>query len=88
MIEQAVEAELVEYLVRHAGQTDDQRRRSVVRNGYLPERDVVTGIGPVTVKVPKVRCRTEERVVFCSALVPPYARKAKRMEAALSLGRT
>jgi len=83
LIERAVEAELVEHLARYEGLTDDQGRRTVVRNGYLPEREVVTGIGPVTVKVPKVRSRTEERAVFRSALVPPYVRKAKRVEAAL-----
>jgi putative transposase len=44
---------------------------------------VLTGIGPVTVKVPKVRSRSEESVVFRSQLVPPYVRRARSIEAAL-----
>ena len=83
LIHRAIEAELGEYLAQYTELTDDQGRRAVVRNGYLPEREVVTGIGPVSVKVPKVRSRTEERVIFRSSLVPPYVRKAKRVEAAL-----
>jgi putative transposase len=55
----------------------------VVRNGYLPEREVLTGIGPVAVRVPKVRSRTDEAVVFRSSLVPPYVRRAKTLDAAL-----
>ncbi len=49
----------------------------------MPEREVLTGIGPVAVRVPKVRSRTAEAVVFRSNLVPPYVRKAKSIEAAL-----
>ena len=40
-------------------------------------------MGPVSLKVPKVRSRTGEPVVFRSSLVPPYVRKARRVEAAL-----
>jgi len=55
----------------------------VVRNGYQPERDIQTGIGPVTVKVPKIRSRDGKPVSFHSALVPPYVRKTAALEAAL-----
>ena len=67
----------------HAEKRDAQGRAAVVRNGHLPEREVLTGIGPVAVRVPKVRSRTEEPVIFRSSLVPPYVRKAKSVEAAL-----
>ena len=83
LIQQAIEAELTELLEQYADVRDEQGRRAVVRNGYLPEREVLTGIGPVPVKVPKVRSRTEESVIFRSSLVPPYVRKTKRVEAAL-----
>jgi len=83
LIQQAVEAELAELLALYDGQLDDHGRRSVVRNGYLPEREILTGVGPVPVQVPKVRSRGEEPVVFRSSLVPPYVRKARRVEAAL-----
>ena len=83
LIEQAVEAEVTELLAQYAGQSDTEGRSAVVRNGYLPAREVLTGIGPVAVRVPKVRSRTEEAVVFRSSLVPPYVRRAKTLDAAL-----
>ena len=54
-----------------------------VRSGYLPERELQTGVGSVTVRIPKVRAKTGEPVTFRSALVPPYVRKTKALEAAL-----
>lgn len=83
LIHKAVEAELAELLARYAQVTDAEGRAAVVRNGHLPEREIVTGIGPVKVKVPKVRSRTDEQVVFRSSLVPPYVRRAKTLDAAL-----
>ena len=83
LIEQAVEAELAELLNEYADQRDKAGRAGVVRNGYQPEREILTGIGPVKVKVPKVRSRLEEPVIFRSSLVPPYIRKTQSLEAAL-----
>lgn len=83
LIVQALEAEVCELLSSFAGQCDEQGRTLVVRNGYQPEREIQTGIGPVTVKVPKVRSREGEPVRFHSALVPPYVRKTATLEAAL-----
>lgn len=54
-----------------------------MRNGYLPEREVVTAIGQVAVKVPKVRDRSGSGVKFNSNIVPPYIRKSSRVSAAL-----
>ncbi len=82
LIQQAVEAELAELLAQYEGQMDGQGRRAVVRNGYLPEREILTGAGPVPVQMPKVRSQTREPVVFRSSLVPPYVREARRVEAA------
>ncbi len=83
LIYQAIEAELAELLVQYRDKTDEHGRAAVVRNGYLPEREVVTGLGPVSVRMPKVRSRTDESVTFRSSLVPPYVRRAKTMDAAL-----
>ncbi|MCI0504718.1 MAG: IS256 family transposase, partial [Gammaproteobacteria bacterium] len=83
LIYQAVEAELAVFLEVYANRRTDDGKAGVVRNGYLPEREIQTGIGPVTVKVPKVRAKTGEPVTFRSALVPPYVRKTKSLEAAL-----
>ena len=83
LISQAVEAELQDLLATYSEQRTATGQAAVVRNGYLPERDIQTGIGPVTVRVPKVRSKTGEAVTFRSALVPPYVRKAQSLEAAL-----
>ena len=83
LLQQAIEAEVQELLAAHSGRTLGDGRAGVVRNGHQPERDVQTGIGPVTVRIPKVRARTGEPVTFRSALVPPYVRKTRSLEAAL-----
>ena len=48
-IQQAIEAELAGLLVQYAAQVDDQSRRAMVRNGSLPEREILTGVGPAPV---------------------------------------
>ena len=55
LITQAVEAEFEEFLERHGQRRDGRGGSAVVRNGHLPERNLLTGIGPVPVKVPKTR---------------------------------
>ena len=77
LIYQAVEEELAEVLARHSERRLRDGRAGVVRNGYLPSRELQTGMGPVTVKIPKVRAKTGEAVTFRSALAPPYVRKTK-----------
>jgi transposase-like protein len=83
VIQQAVEAELAELLAQYANVKTLAGRQAVVRNGYLPEREVVTAAGPIAVKVPKVRDRSGTGVKFNSAIVPPYVRKSPRVSAAL-----
>ena len=83
LIEKAVAAELQVLLAEYSNVSDLEGRKAVVRNGYLPEREIVTALGPVSVRIPKVRDRSGSGLKFNSALVPPYVRKAKRVEAAL-----
>jgi putative transposase len=83
LITQAVEAELQELLNQYSDRRTDGGHAVVVRNGHLPERNLQTGLGPVTVRIPKVRSTTGAPVTFRSALVPPYVRKTKSLEAAL-----
>ena len=83
LIAQALKAEVAELLGTYADQRDEQGRAGVVLNGHHPARDIQTGIGPVTVQVPKVRSRQGDPVTFRSALVPPYVRKTASLEAAI-----
>lgn len=82
LIEQAVEAELIALLSAHVDDKTEDGRTRLVRHGHLPEREVMTGIGPVPVKVPRVRDRgcSEEKIRFPSSILPPYLRKARSIE--------
>jgi transposase-like protein len=83
LLQAAVEAERDAFLAEFAQRLTSDGRAAVVGSGYHPERAVQTGIGPLTVKVPNVRAKDGKPVTFRSALVPPYVRKAKSIEAAL-----
>jgi putative transposase len=83
IIAQAVEAELQSFLSQYQNLKDEQGRKAVVRNGYLPERTVVTGEGEVAVQVPKVRDRTGSGIKFNSSLLPPYLKRSRSVEEVL-----
>ena len=83
LIEMAVQAELAEFLKGFSHFKTPEDKPGIIRNGYHPEREILTGIGAVSVRIPKVRSRTGSPVSFRSALVPPYVRKTRTMEAAI-----
>jgi len=85
MLQAALEAEIEEFVVRHAGVTDDRGRRQVVRNGYLPEREVATGAGPLSVRQPRARdlrgeTAPDERIRFTSSILPRYLRRSESLD--------
>jgi transposase-like protein len=82
MLSEAIEAEVAEWIERHAHLRDGTGRRQVVRNGHLPSRTIVTGVGPVDVTQPRVhdRRRGDDVERFHSKILPPYLRKAKSIE--------
>jgi len=75
LIEQALEAELGTLLAQFSNEMTPEGHARLVRHGHLPEREVMTGVGPVAVKVPRVRDRGKqaEKVRFTSSILPPYA---------------
>lgn len=83
IIAQAVEAEISEFLKQYQDLKDEQGRQTVVRNGYLPERTITTGVGAVEVKVPKVRDRSSSGIKFNSTLLPPYLKRSQSVEEVL-----
>ncbi|MBU1420643.1 MAG: transposase, partial [Proteobacteria bacterium] len=83
LIADAVEAELQQVLSQYADLRSGLGHQQVVRNGYLPEREIQTGIGPVKIRVPKVRDKSGQGIKFNSALLPPYLRKTKSVEEVL-----
>ena len=77
LIAHAVESELGHLLKSHAQNRLPDGRLAVVRNGYLPERAIQTGIGSVEIRVPKVRDRSGSGIRFNSSLLPPYLKRAE-----------
>lgn len=82
MLTAAIEAEVREWTEAHEHLKDQRGHRQVVRNGYLPERSITTGIGPVRVRQPRVHDRREGEAAepFSSKILPPYLRKTKSIE--------
>lgn len=81
LLAEAIEAEVAEWIDSHAQVIDAAGRRQVVRNGRLPKRSILTGIGSVEVEQPRVLDRRGEAgEVFCSKILPPYLRKTRSLE--------
>lgn len=81
LLAKALEAEVQAHLDALRDQVDEHGNRLVIRNGYLPERKIQTGIGAVEIRQPRVRDkRPGEEECFVSKIVPPYLRRTKSME--------
>jgi transposase-like protein len=83
LLQSAIEVEVRELLNEYDNVRTLSGAAAVVRNGYLPAREILSAVGPVEVRVPKVRDRSGAGVKFNSALVPPYVRRSKTIAAAL-----
>ena len=80
MLQEAIEAEVKDYIERHQGLTDEEGHRLVVRNGHQPKRTILTPIGPLPVAAPRVHDRREGHK-FTSAILPPYLRRSPTIDA-------
>jgi putative transposase len=87
LLSAALEAEIQSFLKQYKEITDDKGYQRLVRNGYLPEREIQTGIGQVPVRAPRIRDRQPDsqngRIRFTSAILPPYLRRTKSIETLL-----
>lgn len=79
MLAQAIEAEVTDFLAQHSD-LQVEGKPALVRNGYQPERTIQTGLGDISVKVPKTRDRSKAGFNFNSKLVPPYLKRTKTLE--------
>lgn len=79
MLQEAIEQEIAEYLEKHRAAKDEKGHGLAVRNGHLPEREILTGLGPVKVKQPRVDDRklkkTQGEEGFSSTILPPSMRR-------------
>ena len=82
MLARAIEAEVAEWIEAHAHLRDEAGRRQVVRNGAHPERTILTGLGPIAVKPPRVLDRrpAPAKGVFRPSALPPYLRRARTID--------
>jgi putative transposase len=83
MIRQALEAEINGFTASYQHVVTKEGKQAIVRNGYLPERDIQTAAGPMRVRVPKVRDRSGSGIKFNSRLAPPYVRRTPVISAVL-----
>ena len=74
MLQQALENEIAGFLETHSCATLEDGRQAVVRNGFMPAREIHTGIGPLTIKQPRVRDRAK-KMTFTSKILPPFMRR-------------
>ncbi|MDW7761641.1 MAG: transposase, partial [Acidobacteriota bacterium] len=79
MLQEALKNEVEEYLSRMEHQRMEDGRRAIVRNGHLPDRDLVTGAGPVRIRQERVRDRSG-REKFTSRILPPYMRRTPSVD--------
>ena len=47
MLQLALENEVEEFIVKHSALTDKSGRKAVTKNGYMPARQILTGMGPL-----------------------------------------
>jgi transposase-like protein len=83
MLQAAIESEVDGFLLTHSDRVDEKGRRQVVRNGFLPSRQVQTGAGALEVTQPRVRDNSPDkasRVHFSSSILPRYLRRSKSIE--------
>ena len=83
MLQAALEAEIEEHISRYKDLVDESGKRAVVRNGYQPERTILTGAGAIPVKRPRVDDRLldatgKER--FTSRILPKFMRRAASID--------
>lgn len=82
MLQQAIEQEVADYIEGHENFVDDKGHRLVVRNGRMPSRDLITGVGPVTIQRPRVNDRRPGHK-FTSSILPPFMRRSPSISSLL-----
>ena len=83
LITEAIQAEVDDLMINFKDQKTMNGQQRIVRSGHHPEREILTGIGKVNVKVPKIRSREGEPESFQSLVVPPYIRRTATLDAAI-----
>ena len=82
MLAQAIDAEVAEWIESHRDFRDQAGHCQVVRNGRLPKRTILSGVGQIEVEQPRVLDRRpkDDSEFFSSKILPPYLRKTKSLD--------
>ncbi len=84
MLLKAIEAEVADYIAAHQQEVDEDGRRLVVGNGFAQQRTIVSGVGTLEVRAPRVVDRRVDeqgrKCRFTSKILPPYLRRTKSVE--------
>ncbi len=80
MLQAALEREADDYVNAHAHLRNEHGHRVVKRNGHHPQREILTGAGPLAIQRPHIRDpRTGH--TFTSAILPRYMRRSPSIDA-------
>ncbi len=89
ILQEALEAEVADYLERHAEERDEQGHALVVRNGQARARKLTVGAGTIEIRAPRVNDRRTdergERHRFTSEILPPYMRRSPKVAEVLPI---
>jgi putative transposase len=82
LLAEAIQAEVGAWIDARRECRDKHGHQQVVRDGSMPQRTILTGIGPIEVRQPRVHDRRPDGQAekFCSQILPPYLRKTKSIE--------
>ena len=78
MLQLALENEVEEFIQKHSGLKGENGNKVVIKNGYMPERQIVTGMGPLPIKQPRVDDRNLKGYLvdrFTSNILPRYLKR-------------
>jgi len=79
MFQLALENEVEKFIQKHSSLKDENGKKVVTKNGYMPQRDIVTGMGPLTITQPKIDDRNLggclDMARFTSNILPRYLRR-------------
>ena len=78
MLQLALEDEVEEFIQKYSNLTGKDGRKVVAKNGYMPQRDIVTGMGPLAIKQPRIDDRNLKGYLvdrFTSNILPRYLRR-------------
>ena len=79
MLQLALENEVEEFILKHSNLKGENGKKVVTKNGYMPAREIVTGMGPLPIKQPRIDDRNLKDYNrydrFTSNILPRYLRR-------------